>query len=216
MPATSLKPARCSSKRTHCVRARARCAGWASRRSLKHYVQARNDLQASLTARAAFTQAQRADVQALIERAELYVGRVEMHVQPADATLVLNGKTVFGSAFDLEVGDYQLTVSAPGYRDATVHVTIEGGKMQTLTLQLVALDLNPAHVAAAGGTGATDAAPKPKSVLTRWWFWTAAGAVVVGVVITAVALSADPSSKPLERGDVGGVGGVVTTLRSAP
>jgi hypothetical protein len=33
-----------------------------------------------------------------------------------------------------------------------------------------------------------------KPVVKQWWFWTGAGAVVVGAVVTAVALSAKGST----------------------
>lgn len=50
-------------------------------------------------------------------------------------------------------------------------------------------------------------------VTSKWWFWTAIGAVVVGGVVTAIALSSgDTTQGPL----VGNSGVTATTLRGAP
>lgn len=63
----------------------------------------------------------------------------------------------------------------------------------------------PAPVASAPLTDNADA--EGGGVTSKWWFWTAIGAVVVGGVVTAVALSAggDDANPMFVAGDVGGV-----------
>jgi tetratricopeptide (TPR) repeat protein len=68
------------------------------------------------------------------------------------------------------------------------------------------------HGARAVDPAATDDAPAAKPVTQRWWFWAGLGAVVIGGVIAAVAVSGggERASQPFESR----TGVTVMTLRS--
>ena len=186
---------------------------------LKKYIQARDALTASLKdTRQPLTQNQRREVEQLLERTAAYIGTVEIHATPDTATVLLDGQVLPSGQQSVELGDHELTLRAPGHRVLTRRIAVEGGKHQSLSFTLIPLQVAPAQVARAHVAPAESAhvakAPLPAdrpadhagaSLLERWWFWTAAGAIVAGGVITAVALSSGSKTEGLLPGDDGQV-----------
>jgi tetratricopeptide (TPR) repeat protein len=188
---------------------------------LKKYVRARETLQAALDdARQPLTAAQRREAQELLERTATYIGTLRVHATPETASVLLNGEPIEGE-ISLELGEYELTLRAPGHRDLNRQVSIEGGKQRTLTLALVPLEIGAAQ-AARVQTPNESAAPQAlaqqpaerdsSNVLEQWWFWTAAGAIVAGGVISAVVLTSHSRTESLVPGDAG----IAVALRRGP
>jgi hypothetical protein len=112
-----------------------------------------------------------------------YAGVFKINTNAVDASLWLDGKPFGTLPFDGEIpmGDHTLKVVAPGFHPSQKTLTIEGGQMVTLRF-----DLEPAPIVA-GGEG---------SILGKWWFWTAAGAVVIGGVTGVVLATGGGDSLP--------------------
>jgi tetratricopeptide (TPR) repeat protein len=190
---------------------------------LRHYVQAQGELSAALTdKRKPLTRAQRDEVTALLERARNYVGVVECDVTPTEATLLVDGSPAGDRKLTLDLGEYHLTVRAPGYKDFELRVNVEGGRTQQLKIELKPVELSPSKAElattaqpASSRTSATTEVGEPRtpSVFQRWWFWTAVGVLVAGGVTAGVLVSSHSGTRPLENGDVGKA---VVTLRVSP
>jgi hypothetical protein len=184
---------------------------------LRHYAQALSELEASLAdTRRPLTATQRTEVQEALARTRRYVGQVSVRLEPADARLRLDGVAIEKRELILDVGDYRLSASAPGYRDTERALRVAGGQTQTIALQLIPVELavasDPAarrqpDGAAVAGTAQRD---DPPGLAERWWFWTAVGAVVAGGAIAAIVLTSDDPAP--ERG----VGGRIQLVRIAP
>jgi hypothetical protein len=93
-------------------------------------------------------------------------GRIRLTIAPATASVRLDGKPLLAREAELAVGGHTVEVSAPGHLPRTSEITIAGGQERELSVALDKQQLKP---------------------WTRWWFWTAAVAVVGGVV-TAIAV----------------------------
>jgi len=194
---------------------------------LKNYVRAEQELRSALDeTRQPLTAAQRAELTALLQRIERYVGKLVVKVQPETATVLLDGAAI-PHEIELELGQHELSVQADGYHTLTRNIAIEGGKQQTLELSLTPVEKKaeetaqvpaPAETAAAAqapsselGTfesdyALTDTEPSSSgSVFSKWWFWTAVGVVVAGGVVTAVVLTSKSEREPLIAGDNGKV-----------
>jgi hypothetical protein len=181
---------------------------------LKQYTQAKAELEASLTdVRQALTDAQRAEVTALLAWMQSSLGMVSVNVTPANGSLTVNGERTADRSLVLEPRAYTLRAEADGYEAMETVVRLESGQHQSVDLALVALDLHPTDTdqrqAKADASQITrTAAPShasSKTVFETWWFWTAVGAVVVGGTVTAFLLAAKPEPKPFEPGGVNGV-----------
>jgi len=188
---------------------------------LKDYRRAQKELSLALEdTRQPLTAQQRAEVRALLERTEQYVGELHLQLTPANASVQLDGAP-FQSGAAVDLGEHALSVYAPGYQSLNRKVSIEGGgKAQHLTVELVPLDLrpsltpeDPAHVALAKRAAQTKR--DNGSVLGKWWFWGGVGAVAVGGVLAAVLLTRTPDTKSPETGDLG-PNGLITALRGTP
>jgi hypothetical protein len=115
------------------------------------------------------------------------------------AKVLVDGKALGHTPFDGEVtiGDRTISVEAPGYHTFRTRLTVKGGQMYPIPVELEA-DARAAGgaVATSGGasgrqsTGADDDDPW----YGNWWVWAGAGAVVVGA--TAVAISGAADEEP--------------------
>lgn len=93
------------------------------------------------------------------------------------ATILLGGKAIGVVPFDgdVEPGRHQLQVAAPGKVADTRVIDIKAGEEMTVDVQLKDV---PAPVV-----------QQDRSILGRWWFWTAIGTAVVGGVAAGVFAS---------------------------
>lgn len=90
------------------------------------------------------------------------------------AQVLLNGKAIGRTPFDgdVEPGSHQLQLAAAGYLPDTRPLEVKAGEELAVQIDLL---LVPAAVE-----------KEDKSLLGRWWFWTAIGVVVVGGVAGGV------------------------------
>jgi hypothetical protein len=98
------------------------------------------------------------------------------------ADLGLDGKAIGRSPLEYHVkpGQHMLIAEAEGYQTEKVPMTLALGDRRELDIEL--------H--------------KPPSIITRWWFWTAIGAVVAGSVATYFIVTTERAPTP---GTFGGV-----------
>jgi hypothetical protein len=167
---------------------------------LRDYVQALRNLQSSLQEqRRPLTPEQRRHVQQLIERTQTYVGRFNLTVVPATATVRVDGKlATFEDAgvLLLGFGMHTVTVEAAGYLAASRDISVIGGERQTLAVarrpaaRPAAPGADPALAGGGGGTGLPDsglgapgAGEAGGGVTSRPAFWfISAGALATGAL----------------------------------
>ena len=178
---------------------------------MREYVRAEQELNAALVdVRQPLSEPQRKEALTLLLRLERYIGRVEVRPMPATATVMLDGRRVSGE-FKTELGKHELTVQAPGYREYTRTITVEGGKRQVHDVTLLANELAAAPLdGRAAAPSVLTSAPSDVrdgedtgSVLETWWFWTAVGVVAVGGIATAIVLTSSTRAEPPLRGNTG-------------
>ena len=186
---------------------------------MREYVRAEEELNAALVdVRQPLSEPQRKEALTLLLRLERYIGRLEVRPTPRAATIILDGRKVSGE-FKVELGKHELSVQAPGYRDHSRTITVEGGKHQLLEVTLL-----PKNEVAAASVAAAPAAPVltaatgesrdvDEGVFEQWWFWTAVGVVAVGGIATAVALTSSSRVEPPLRGNTGAAIQVLTWSR---
>jgi hypothetical protein len=116
-----------------------------------------------------------------------YAGIFQIDTNADDASLWLDGKPFASLPFNGEIpmGDHTLTIVATGFISAERTLKIEGGREMTLRF-----DLEAASIISSSND----------SVLNKWWFWTAAGAVVLGGVTGAVLATSSGDSLPTVNG----------------
>ncbi|MBM4345059.1 MAG: PEGA domain-containing protein [Deltaproteobacteria bacterium] len=104
--------------------------------------------------------------------------------------LLIDGNVVGTTPFDGDVapGKHVLEARAAGYLPESRPIDVVAGQELSLAFEL---KLVPAPIV-----------KEDKSLLSRWWFWTAVGAAVVGGVATTVALSQDTHVQPKPAGYV--------------
>lgn len=145
---------------------------------LRHYVDAVSELQAALDdQRNALSAAQRTEVADVVARAKRYVGTIRVELAPKDALLLLDGRPVDKRELVLNVGDYELGAKAPGYKDASLKLNVEGGQTHEVKVELVRVS-----VSSGGGAVSQTDAPAPSSA-QRLIGWTAVGAGALGLTL---------------------------------
>lgn len=121
------------------------------------------------------------DVQ-LASRSEAAVLRVTSPVE--GASVALDGKPMGVVPVESPVlpGTHKVGVTREGYDDANTSVVVNAGERKDLAMPLA----------------------KKASLFTRWWFWTAVGAVAIGVTTTIIVLNTekDPDSGTIAPGQV--------------
>lgn len=135
---------------------------------LRMYVSALRELDAALRdERKPLTDDQRASAQALLDRANAFVGRYQLVLEPAHARPHVDGQPVqfeTGAVVLLDIGEHELTASADGYRTATRKLHVEGGQSVVLRIALDAQGvaaLPPTVAPASAASPAPAAAPAP-------------------------------------------------------
>ena len=194
-----------------------RCLGMTSF-ELRQYVRAQAELRAALSdKRQPLTPSQHAEVDTLLDRVSRYIGTLLVNTKPPSASVALDGRQVSGE-ITLNLGEHELVVRAEGYRPVLRTLMVEGGKAQSVEIELTPLGYvnaasapAPGEVARASETAhasvllrSTVPAQRENLLVERWWFWTALGAVVAGSITAAVLLSAKPDPAKPESGSVGG------------
>jgi hypothetical protein len=116
-----------------------------------------------------------------------YAGIFKVDTNATDAALWLDGKPFAPLPFDGEIpmGSHKLKVVAPGFLSSERTLKIEGGRQMTLRFDLEAAPI---------------VSSSQDSVLNKWWFWTAAGAVVLGGVTGAVLATSGETPLPSVNG----------------
>lgn len=116
---------------------------------------------------------ERLSLTARLEEAPRAPGRLRLMVAPPFAEVTLDGHAVGVGSQDrsLPAGPHSLALRARDHLTLHRSFSVEPGSVTALSYSL---DRAPAE---------------PRSVLSRWWFWTAVGAVVTAGVVTAVALA---------------------------
>jgi hypothetical protein len=100
--------------------------------------------------------------------------------QPS-ADISVDGKAIGRSPLEYRVtaGQHVLLATANGYETERIPMTLALGDKRDVDIEL--------H--------------KPAGMLSKWWFWTAAGVVVAGSVATVLALTIEKSPTPGTFGD---------------
>lgn len=160
-------------------------------RSLGRYARAIRELERFLASRTAPPPIVR-EVQRLVDEMRTRVGMLSVTTDPTTASVTLDGDAITpGETQIVDPGRHLVVATARAYNRAEERFTLAPGERRSVTLTLA-----PAAVTQA--VLPTPHAPTPatqhESVLTRWWFWTAIGAVVAGgVAASVVLLSSDAS-----------------------
>jgi hypothetical protein len=212
-----------------------RCLGMTSF-ELRQYVRSEAELRAALNdVREPLTAEQHAEVVTLLDRVAHYIGTVALRIKPSSASVVIDGQVLAEPAaavaaqsvirqLTVNLGEHDLVVREDGYQTVVRKLLVEGGKVQSLDIELTPVQSElappPSEVARRAAaplppTAAPNLSASPKDseplLVERWWFWTAVGVVVVGSVAAVVALSASPDKPKPEPGDVT----IVTLTKSA-
>lgn len=134
---------------------------------------------------------QRDEAKSVIERAQQYVGRVSIETVPPAAHVLLNGQLIDRRELTLNVGTYQVSATAAGYKEASASVLVE--PTQTETVRLVLLAEDPAPELPSRPVRATSAPksermaqPSSPGTTQRLLGWTSTGVGVVGLTLGVV------------------------------
>jgi hypothetical protein len=170
---------------------------------LQHYTWAALHFRAALTSGVRpLDQSMRKEVEQALARAESYTGYLLLTLTPADAAIKIDGqptKPAADGTIWVDIGDHDLQCEAAGYQPQRQKVSIAGAQRVDLTVTLA-----PAAIAGPSAAVSDQPAAESPSLLSRWWFWTAAGVVVTGAVIgIAVASSGGDEPQPAIDGNLG-------------
>ncbi len=189
---------------------------------LREYPDAVRELSAALSdARSPLGEAHRGQVRDLLARAEIFVGRYQIHLDPRDADLFVDGVGVKVESDDsvlLAVGRHELEARALGHAAGRRTVIVDGRDGDVLTLALPLLDaassapvlpaLSPSvltpytYERSVVPTASTeDRADRSQGALRDFaWTWAGAGvAVVSGASSLALHLRAVHEDEQLAR-----------------
>ncbi len=155
----------------------------------------------------------RAKTETLLERANRFIGRFTLELDPSSAALAVDGEQTDLDAqrtLVLAAGDHTLEVTAPGRAATHRTLRVRGGERHTLRIALPALS-NVAPTAATlppepqGRAEISVDTDDGGSVFSSPWFWIALSAVVVGggVAVGVVAFGNDDEPAESYRGDSG-------------
>lgn len=141
----------------------------------------------------------RADTQRLLERAHLFVGRIELTLEPRDTAVALDGQPLEaerGAPLVLDVGQHRVTFTAPGYEPQERTITIKGREHERWDVVMVApapLQDAPTSSQQAAPLAAIQRDDVAMDARTRRWLWgSGAVAVVAAAVVTTVLLTREP------------------------
>jgi tetratricopeptide (TPR) repeat protein len=181
---------------------------------LRDYVEAARSLAGALRdERRPLTDEQRKQVEGLLARAETFVGRFSLRIQPASHDLLVDGQPTAlepdGSLL-LGFGHHRITARCPACAptDKTVEVEVLGGEHREIEIafapatQAAAPDLSPRAGGPTISAGDQPVQPASAGRDVTPWYWTGAAAVgVVGATVGAlwwptVAASSTPVGRP--------------------
>jgi tetratricopeptide (TPR) repeat protein len=148
----------------------------------------------------------RAETERLLTRAERFVGKLNLAVNPASAEVLLDGnpvKNVEGTPLLLEVGEHSLEFRAEGYAPETRSLYVKGHEIETWSVVLNKLPapVVPAPAEVAERAEHESAGPQyldphgnddrrsKQPLYKNPWLWTGVGAAVVAIVVTSVVLA---------------------------
>jgi hypothetical protein len=164
----------------------------------------------------------RAKTEQLLTRTRLLIGRVRLTLDPAHASVTLDGQPMATSEdIWLNIGLHQLTIEADGFQSRKLSLDIRDGDDKDLDVSLAPLALAVDTSRSTSPSGeAVAASLQPRhgqsddeaSLLGRWWFWAAAiGVVAAGVGATILIQQQSEAGRepPIE-----GTGGVVISTLS--
>ncbi len=169
----------------------------------KQYLRAIEYMRAALAdTRKALDDKQRGEASSLIERAQVFVARLAVVVEPTQARVEVDGALATRDAQDrvlLDPGVHQLTLSLPGYLTETRSVSVSPGDELTLAVQITPATAPGVTVASTASSRPTPApAPlalsgTPDAISQRTWAWVSAtgSLVLAGAGTTMFVLVKD-------------------------
>ena len=182
---------------------------------LRRFTAARIELEAALAdTRQPLSPSQRAEVTQMLTWLGSTLSKVRVLVQPQDARMFVDGQPA-ESPLLLEPGTHELRVEADGYAPSQQRLELPAGQEHQEHEQTLVINLTRAQplMAAISPPLQLTAAPEPGpalftqpsqpvrdsgSVLEKWWFWTAVGAVVVASTTVAVVALSSKHDVPVE------------------
>jgi hypothetical protein len=145
---------------------------------------------------------QRAATESLMARANNFVARVRLNVQPPNAEVRFDGSPLTLSAGEplvVQHGDHTLDVRAPGFVAEKRSLRLQGGEETTLKLTLARLQSLPSR----------DVQSEERRWIKSPWLWIGVGIVFVGAAGAGYALTRE--GKPEEAS-----GGSALTVLKGP
>lgn len=122
-------------------------------------------------------------------------GSLTVRTGAPDATVLVEGApATVGEELHidhLDRGRYEISVERPGFKSASVEITMGGGGRQGLRAELIA----------EGQPGRSELVPV-KPLTQRWTFWTAVGVSAAGLTTGGILLAAALEPEPIPEGDV--------------
>jgi hypothetical protein len=150
---------------------------------LRDYDECVRNLEAALESKVKpLTPELRLDTQRMLERANAFVGRVQVESKPKAEQILLDGAPIdirADATLLLEVGDHTLEFRAAGFAPELRRIAVHGGDDRRLTVIL-----------------APKVSDKPVGEQRAWyrnpWLWAGVGVVVAGAAVgTGIALTLD-------------------------
>jgi hypothetical protein len=193
---------------------------------MQDYVQARGLLRTALDdARKPLEGDLRGETEALLERTHGLLGRVSLHVVPAEARVLFDGAPVADADGEVWIaaGTHVITVEAAGHTRRTQTIGVAAGGRVELKVQLepaqpLPAESDTARSQAVAASLVTDPYDRQRdagdeAITEKWWFWAGASVLAVGIAASVIVLA---SGGDEERPGTKGTGGVVITTLSLP
>lgn len=174
-----------------------------------------------LTARRVAEPAMKREAQRRLDRLRSRLGSVVVVCPVPGAVVAVEGAEVGRTPLEgrlyLQPGAYSITITAEGRRPFRQQLTPGAGSLLTVFVPWRRGAAPPLPVPAYNARTRRDAAPavtapapapapaperRAGPFYTRWWFWTAVGAVVAGGVTAAVVVTREPEGRE-PRGELG-------------
>ncbi|MEO6708274.1 MAG: tetratricopeptide repeat protein [Planctomycetota bacterium] len=170
---------------------------------LRHYAESKRLLEQALaSAVKPLDEKLRSETESLLDRARRYVSDLFVKLEPATASLTIDGRSpeyASNGSLQLEVGEHVLEARASGRATERRTLNVKGGERLDVKLSLESL-AQPAPVVAAPVTPASDPvhprdASSDKPAYKKWWLWTTVIVVAAGGATAAALLLRDHHSK---------------------